>query len=212
MNSLVVCAVPREAEAVRGLSNCKVVVSGVGRTNAAIATTRALLQDGPYDAVFSMGIAGSLAGGGFTPDIGDVIVASESVYHEEGLVTSKGFSDTSEMGFPLGSFPGNRVPGSPHLLEILEGLGRPGPVATVATCSGTNVASAEVAHRTGAVAEAMEGAAVLHAASVFGCPALELRVISNTTGDRENQVWRLDDALSILADLVPGLDARLQGR
>ena len=211
MNALVVCAVPREAESVEALSNGTVVVSGVGRTNAAIATTRALLESGPFDAVFSLGIAGSLAGGEFVPDLGDVVVASESVYHEEGLLTPMGFSDTSEMGFPLGPFPGNRIPASPGLLELLEGLGRRGPVATVATCSGTDAASAEVSLRTGAVAEAMEGAAVLHAASVFSCPSVEVRVISNTTGERENQVWRLDEAFSTLADVVSEIDTRLQG-
>lgn len=35
----------------------------------------------------------------------------------------------------------------------------------------------------------MEGAAVLLAAHRLGIPAAEIRVISNTTGDRDRQVW-----------------------
>ena len=45
-------------------------------------------------------------------------------------------------------------------------------------------------------------AAVLHAAGLQGVPALELRIISNTTGARDRQVWNLDLALDRLADLV----------
>ena len=212
MKVLVVCAVPREAEAMHGLSNALVVVSGVGRTNAAIATTRALIEDGPFDAVLSVGIAGCLSGADAPLDVGDVVLASESVYHEEGLITSQGFLDTARMGFPLGAFAGNRIPGSPGLLQRLEGIGRSAVVATVATCSGTDAAATDVLQRTGASAEAMEGAAVLHAASTFSCPAVEIRVISNTTGDRDGQVWALDRAFTVLADLVSELDGRLQSR
>jgi len=207
---LVVCAVPREAEAMHGLSNALVVASGVGRTNAAIATTRALIEDGPFDAVLSVGIAGSLSGAESPFDVGDVVLASESVYHEEGLITSEGFLDTARMGFPLGAFAGNRIAGSPVLLQRLDGIGGRAVVATVATCSGTDAAATDVLHRTGASAEAMEGAAVLHAASTFSCPAAEIRVISNTTGNRDGQVWALDRAFTVLADLVPEIDSRLQ--
>lgn len=210
MRVLVVCAVPREAEAMQGLSNALVVASGVGRTNAAIATTRALIEDGPFDAVLSVGIAGSLSGAERPLDVGDVVLASESVYHEEGLITSEGFLDTARMGFPLGAFSGNRIAGSPVLLQRLDGIGGSAVVATVATCSGTDAAATDVLHRTGASAEAMEGAAVLHAASTFSCPAVEIRVISNTTGDRDGQVWALDRAFTVLAELVPEIDGRLQ--
>ena len=70
--------------------------------------------------------------------------------------------------------------------------------STVATCSGSDAAAAEVARRTGAIAEAMEGAAVVHAARRLATPAIELRAISNTTGDRAAQVWDLPSALQSL--------------
>ena len=53
------------------------------------ATTQAILDEGPFDAVLSAGVAGSLPGGGL--DIGDVILAKRCVYAEEGLITERGF-------------------------------------------------------------------------------------------------------------------------
>jgi futalosine hydrolase len=55
-----------------------------------------------------------------------------------------------------------------------------------------------VRDRTGAVAEAMEGAAVVHAALRAGVPGLEVRAISNTTGDRPTQRWDMPAAFAAL--------------
>jgi futalosine hydrolase len=189
MRLLVVTAVGREADACRSVPGAKVVTSGVGRTNAAIATTRAILEDGPFDALVSAGVAGSLPGSDLS--IGDIVIASSSIYFEEGLLAPDGFHDLTSMGFPLGDFEGNAVPGDPGLLEQVGPLGRHGPIATVGTCSGTDSAAEAVVGRTGAIAEAMEGAAVLHAGSAFGVPGLEVRAISNSTGDRDRQQWDL---------------------
>jgi futalosine hydrolase len=72
---------------------------------------------------------------------------------------------------------------------------RTGVIATVSTCSGTDARAAAIAQRTGAIAEAMEGAAVALAALRIGgpgFPVLEVRAISNTTGDRPRQRWDLE--------------------
>ena len=79
---------------------------------------------------------------------------------------------------------------------------RAGPIATVATCSGTDDAAREVVIRTGALAEAMEGAAVVHAALRLDLPGIELRSISNTTGDRGQQRWDLPRGLSALREAM----------
>ena len=106
------------------------------------------------------------------------------------------------VGLSLGDFEGNTVPVDARLLSRLAGHFRTGPIATVATCSGTGTAAEEVVARTGAIAEAMEGAAVVHAARRQRVPAIELRVVSNTTGDRDRQRWDLTGALSVLGDSV----------
>jgi len=201
---LIVVAVAKEAEAIGVIDGVHLVVAGVGRTNAACATTEAILRQGPFSAVISAGVAGALpdASGKSAVPIGEAIVASACVYAEEGLIAPDGFHDMTHLGFPLGDFKGNTVPVDPRLLSALSGTFRVGPIATVATCSGTDAAAAEVARRTGALAEAMEGAAVVHAARRLGVPAIEIRAISNSTGDRPNQLWRLAEGLAALGSSV----------
>jgi futalosine hydrolase len=205
---LVVVATAKEAEAL-GCTKAHVVVSGVGRTNAAAATTAALLEEGPFDGVLSVGIAGALPASMLQP--GEVIVATECVYMEEGLLSPSGFVDTEAMGFPLGDFTGNRVPTRPSLAAFLPGPLHRAPVATVATCSGTDALAAEVERRTGAVAEAMEGAAVVHAGLRLGIGGGEVRVISNSTGDRDGQRWDIARAFASLHAIGARIEAAARG-
>lgn len=200
---LAIVAVEAEAKALGQVSDAQVVVAGVGRTNAAAAITQAIVQRGPFAAAVSIGIAGALPDSGL--ELGEVVVASESVYVEEGLETPDGFGDMRALGFPLGDFEGNRVPADASLLAGCAALGRVGVVATVATCSGTDRLAREVVRRTGAIAEAMEGAAVLHAARRLGVPAIEVRAISNTTGDRPRQRWEIARAFEALGAAWPRL-------
>ncbi len=196
---LIVTAVDAEARAVGPHDDVRTVVSGAGRTNAAAATTEQILlcrDRAPFDAVLSIGVAGALPGSDLR--IGDIIVASSCIYAEEGIVTSRGFAGMDGLGFPLGDFEGNAVPVDEDLLDRLGAAFPIGPVATVATCSGTDAAAQTIARRTGAVAEAMEGAAVVHAARRLRVPAIEIRAISNTTGDRKNQRWDLEAGLSAI--------------
>lgn len=193
---LIVTAVDAEARAIGPHDGVRTIVSGAGRTNAAAATTEQILKSrdrAPFDAVLSIGVAGALPGSGLK--IGDLIVASACIYAEEGIVTSRGFAGMDGLGFPLGDFEGNAVPVDEDLLDRLGTAFPIGPIATVATCSGTDAAAETIARRTGASAEAMEGAAVVHAARRLQVPAIEIRTISNTTGDRKRQQWDLEAGL-----------------
>ncbi len=177
-----------------------VVVAGIGRTNAAAATAEALAEaraaGTPFTAVISTGIAGALPGSNLA--LGTVIVADACIYAEEGIALPEGQGDMRVLGFPLGDFEGNRVPVDGALLMAFRALGPACEIATVATCSGTDAAALSVRTRTGAMAEAMEGAAVVHAARRVGVPALEIRSISNTTGDRAAQRWDIAAAFAAL--------------
>jgi futalosine hydrolase len=196
---LFVTAVDAETQAVRRAKAGTVVTAGIGRTNAAAATTETIVRDGPFDAVVSIGVGGAL------PDssnemlsIGDTVVATRCVYAEEGLVTPDGMFGMEGLGFPLGDFEGNAVPVDPMLLQQLSPHFATSPIATVATCSGTDDAARDIAIRTEARIEAMEGAAVVHAARRLQTAAIEVRVVSNTTGDRKRQQWDLPLALEAL--------------
>ncbi len=209
MRLLIVTSVPAEAEAIGLHDGAEIIVSGIGRTNAAAATTEAMICGGPVDAVMSAGVAGVLPGGDLP--VGAAVVATRCVYVEEGLIAPTGFADMAAMGFSLGDFEGNAVPVDARLLSRLAPLFRAGPIATVATCSGTDAAASAVARRTGAIAEAMEGAAVVHAARRKKIPAIELRVVSNTTGDRDRQQWDMAGALIALGRAVGQALAALGG-
>ncbi len=179
----------------------RVVVAGIGRTNAAAAAAETLAEaraaGTPFVAVISTGIAGALPGSNLA--IGAVIVADVCIYAEEGIALPEGQGDMRALGFPLGDFEGNRVPVDAALLVAFRALGTACAIATVATCSGTDAAALAVRTRTGAMAEAMEGAAVVHAARRAGVPAIEIRSISNTTGDRPKQRWDIAAAFTALA-------------
>jgi futalosine hydrolase len=203
MSLLIITSVDAEASAIGSIDGARVIVSGIGRTNAAAATTEAILKSKTdVRAVISAGVAGALPGSNL--NIGDALVASSCIYHEEGIISPPpaGFASMASMGFSLGDFEGNAVPVDENLLDALSSAFAIGPIATVATCSGTDVAAAEVVRRTGALAEAMEGAAVAHAARRLRVPAIELRTISNTTGDRSRQVWDLERGLNALGESV----------
>jgi len=168
--------------------------SGVGKASAAAAIARALDPE-RHAGVLSIGLAGALPGSGLA--IGDIVIASHMILADEGSQNPDGFRDIASMGF--GPMPDGSVsaPATPNLVALLGSAipgARIGPIATVSTCSGTDARASEIAARTGAIAEAMEGAAVAIAAAHVAGPAFpvaEIRAISNTTGDRPKQVWDL---------------------
>ncbi len=175
------------------------VVTGVSKANAAGAVAR-VLDATEHAAVISVGVAGALPGSGL--GIGKVVLSESSVFADDGLDTPEGFRGCAAIGFPVCA-GGDSAPVAPELLEALGPLADSrGPVATVSTCSGTDAIARAVRERTDALAEGMEGAAVGLVAERLGIPFAELRVISNTTGDRSRQQWDLPLALRGLASLI----------
>ena len=212
---LLVVAAPAEAKAVTaGLKSAvpgpwdrysvapglAMVVTGIGKANAAGATGRFAH---PNDRLLSIGVGGALS----ECYPGDVVIASTSVFADEGVQTPTGFLDCDALGFPLASFAGSAVPVSEQWTEqVATALGslspRRGPIATVSTCSGTDALAQQVRTRTGALAEGMEGAAIALIAHRLNLPFAEVRIISNTTGDRDRQTWDLPRALARLSDVI----------
>ncbi len=193
-------------------------VSGIGRSNAAAATATAMTlqrqSSRPFDAVVNIGVAGTYDRQ--RADLGDVVFATDSIFAEEGIALPSGWADVDTLGFPLGQpdwSRGNCIENSPSLRDWIRKLSVSETrttnlslvdhnVATVAQCSGTDATAELIYKRTGAIAEAMEGAAVVATARALGVSAIEVRVISNTTGDRERQVWSLQPALQTVNTLI----------
>lgn len=176
------------------------VITGIGKANAAGAVAR-VMDPARHAGVVSFGICGSLGEAGV--GLGEVVAATGCIFADDGILTPAGFSDCAAMGFPLGDFAGPAVPvHSDWLAELVAAGAKPGPIATVSTCSGTDALAHEVHQRTGAIAEAMEGAAVALVAHRLAMPAAEVRAVSNTTGDRAHQRWDLHAALDALTALL----------
>lgn len=178
--------------------------TGVGKTAAGGAIGR-WFDPARHAGVLNIGIAGALPGAWLDP--GSVVLADPSVMTDEGVLTPKGFITLGEMGFGADAEPIRPDDLSRAALTGLVDL--VGPVATVSVCSGTDAWAGETARRAGlgqspGLCEAMEGAAVGLAARRIDPSArfAELRVISNSTGDRERQSWDLDLALGRLSALI----------
>lgn len=214
--TLIVVAAPRECRAVLdglGLDahevpgawrtvragRIDVVRTGVGKSNAAGATARCL-DPARHERVLSVGIAGSLPGSGL--GLLDCVVASDSVFADEGIGADTGFIPMSDAGF--GAFPDGsmsaRHDACPPALDDVPRV----RIATVSWCSGSDGCARGVVDRTDAACEAMEGASVALAALRLS-PSIEtgeIRVISNTTGDRARQRWDLDGSLARLREVL----------
>jgi futalosine hydrolase len=178
---LVVAATERELGLVDGVAT---LACGVGPVEAAAATTRALGQAAP-DALLHIGIAGARTLGPTT-----LVIGSESRYvdlEDAASLVPRVVTATPDAGLVEAA---RRALPDAHVL----------PIATSARV-GANSPECEV--------EAMEGFAVLRAAELAGVPAVEVRAISNGIGE-ERALWRIDDALTALAEAVPRLVAELQ--
>ncbi|MCA9279899.1 MAG: futalosine hydrolase [Phycisphaeraceae bacterium] len=198
---------------------------GVGKTQAGLLTFRALNEYG-HARVISLGIAGALSGPDGAPslDIGTVVVSSQCLFADEGVQAPDRFIPMSELGFGIEDphnkqSPPHTIEAAPHdpnaskalLDQLVERSAQPdsmiscavsAPVATVSICAGTDELASTRAQYSGAACEAMEGAAVVLAAHWLRVSAVEVRVISNTTGDRNHQRWDLNLAMDVLAEVA----------
>lgn len=223
---LIMTAAPKEAEAIAHATRAappvrewvaapigqgvELVRTGVGKVNAALATATCV-DPARHGLVLNLGICGRYGADAARHLLG-VVVASASVYADEGLATDAGFTSIEAAGFAPGgtlaserAFEGMGVADAgvaDEVAERLQGACERGAIMTVSTCSGTDdLARALEARHRDAIAEGMEGAAIGHAvARLFGGRVRfgEVRVVSNTTGDRSKQVWKLREAMSVL--------------
>lgn len=182
------------------------VWTGVGKSNAAGGVARVLDVD-RHGGVLSAGIAGALpiSGSHQSCSMLDVVCASESIFADEGVQTPDGFESCAQMGFAPFDHGTDSIAHDARTISLLDRVADvQGKIATVSVCSGTDRGAGEVVDRTSAICEAMEGAAVGLAARRIDSHILtgELRVISNTTGDRGAQIWDLDGAMGMLGKTI----------
>lgn len=166
----------------------RVIETGVGPVNAAYALTMAITQTRP-EMIVSCGVGGAYPSSGL--NIGDVVCAAEEIYGDLGAQSASGFLDMRAMGFPVVQGP---VPLFNELPLQVFPLSRRARFVTVSTVTGTDATARELESRLHGDVENMEGAAIVHVATLHEIPVGEVRGISNMVGNRDRQSWRLQDA------------------
>jgi futalosine hydrolase len=171
---LVVAATERELVSADG---ARTLCCGIGPVEAGIATANALAAERP-DALLHIGIAGA-------PELeaGSVVIGSEAFY-----------CDISDAASTL-----PRVERAYPTRELVDAARRALPEARllpITTCGRVGGGGA-------CDVEAMEGFAVLRAAELAGVPAVEVRVVSNRPQDADRGLWRIEDALARLNEVIP---------
>jgi futalosine hydrolase len=187
------------------IGNLRVVVcaTGAGKVNAAAATAVMIDRYQPQ-LVINTGCAGAYVGSGLS--IGNLVVASEEVLADDGVVVADGWKDLRYMNLPSVEQGGlscyNMLPLSRHASEKAMQLADyygvfliRGRFATVSTCSGTRLSGAELSHRWSALIENMEGAAVALVCLRCGVDCLEIRGISNMVEERDLKNWDIPRAV-----------------
>jgi futalosine hydrolase len=178
---LVVAATERELVSADG---ARTLCCGIGPVEAGIATANALAGKRP-DALLHVGIAGA-------PELetGSVVIGSEAFYCD--IADAASTMPRVERAYPAE--------------ELVDAARRALPDASVlpiTTCGRVGGGGA-------CDVEAMEGFAVLRAAELAGVPAVEVRVVSNRPQDTDRGLWRIEDALARLNEVVPPLVEELR--
>jgi futalosine hydrolase len=198
---LIVVATALEAQRLPPLPYARVVVSGIGAVNAALATQRALFNSSAA-LVISVGIGGAYPNSGLS--LAAVAIASSCIYAGLGAMNNDDFLDLEQLGFALIEQPTatiyNQLPVAPWAKALASAHSLAyGPFLTLETVTG----SLERAHwlqkrYPSALVEGMEGAGVAQAALQHGIACLELRAISNPVGPRDRSSWDIGGALRAL--------------
>ena len=173
---LVVAATERELAA-SGAADT--LCCGIGPAESGIRTAMALSGLRP-DALLHVGIAGA-------PELEPLSVVIGSEAHYADIVDPHSRMPRVERAYPAA--------------ELVDAAQRALPdaqVLPIASCA--RVGGGGECH-----VEAMEGFSVLRAAELAGVPAVEVRTISNKPADADRGLWRIEDALARLGEIVPPL-------
>lgn len=159
-----------------------IVVSGIGKVNAAICT-QILVDDFKVDYVINTGIAGSLNA---AIDIGDIVISSDVLHHD---------MDATNFGYPLGQVPRMDTlsfPADKHLIEVAKNACAKA-VPEIGTHVGRIVSGDQfisdkatkerITKNFNGFCTEMEGASIAHTAYLNKVPFVILRAISDKADD-----------------------------
>ena len=165
----------------------------------------AALADRRPELVLQLGVCGAyparhLRAGIVELSVLDTCVVESEIVVDDGVWTPDEFLDLSRLGLAEG---GVMLADAARSRAVADALACPLVAgATVSTGAGTEALSQAYAARSGAQVESMEGGAVAAVCRRFGVAHVQLRVVSNRTGDRALAGWDLDGAIDRLTAAV----------
>jgi futalosine hydrolase len=172
----------------------EVLITGIGGTAAAYAITRQLLWRAP-DLVIQAGIAGSFRDE-LPPE--SLVFVKEEVFADLGVNENEEFTDV----FDLGLAGSNDHPYTSRMLvnsasdawksfglHFVRG-------ATVNCISSTSEQVNIIRSKYDPDIETMEGAALHYACIMENIPFIQLRAVSNFTGERNKKNWKMNEAIA----------------
>lgn len=200
---IVLAATPLEVSVLTPSPSVAVIVAGLGAANTAHALTRQLATHPRPSLVIQTGIAGAYVPAGIP--VGSVVLATEEMYGDIGVITPAGWLPADAIGIPLvdarDGQPArfNQFPCDPALVSRAaaiagSSIARTGRFLTLAQVTGIRSAGDQLHRRFNALCESMEGAAAAQVCAIYGIPFLEVRGISNLVEDRNRDSWRITDA------------------
>ncbi|MGR6980716.1 5'-methylthioadenosine/S-adenosylhomocysteine nucleosidase [Testudinibacter sp. P27/CKL/0425] len=185
------------------------IQSGIGKAAAAMATTALILSAKP-DCVINTGSAGGICA---ELNIGDVIISTETAYHD---------ADVTAFGYAKGQLPGcpAAFPSNQALIELaekaLQTQGKSAVKGLVCSgdmfCNGEQQIAAIKADFPQAIAVEMEAAAIAQVCFSFDLPFVVVRAVSDVA-DKESHL-SFDEFLPLAAqqssEMVLAMLAELQ--
>ena len=171
---------------------------GIGKVNAAVGTMRLVQQHHP-EAIVSTGLAG-----GIDPlmRVMDIMVATQSVYHDVDCGTGLGCKRGQVQGLPA------RFDADSRLLDkaLDIPLAEDERLMTGLICTGDQFITDRERQNTikrhfpDGLACDMESAAIAQTCYLLGIPFLSLRIISDTPGNTDNHQQQWDQFLASMCD------------
>lgn len=174
------------------------VMLGVGKSASAFQLSQRLSVEPRPNLVVLFGLCGAHAG---DLAVGDVCLVERDCLADEGVQTEEEFLPLADLGLDTTTEFAMDQRRTKEAAALLGGV----PIvrgSTVSTCSGNDAAAAARASRTAAQIETMEGAAVALVCDGCSIPFIQLRCVSNRTGDRQRAGWDLTTACANLQDAV----------
>jgi futalosine hydrolase len=203
MGIIVLAATSGEAASLEG-AGAAVVVGGIGAVNTAYALAGCLIGQARPSLVIQTGIAGAYVPAGV--EVGSVLIATDEMYGDVGVITPSGWLPADVIGIPLVEARGgrpprfNEFPCDPGLVAAAAAIGGPlvartGRFLTLSQVTGVRELGDALYRRFNALCESMEGAAAAHVCALHDIPFLEVRGVSNLVEDRDRDAWRIADAV-----------------